>query len=239
MRIKIIPNPRKPWAKEIAKELKTFLAPAHTPVRKGADATICIGGDGTILFAHYRGRLEGTVLGIGGDKSYICQLRKDNWKGGISAILANPERESISTLACTLGQRHIVALNDAVIHATNYRVAEMEVAIKTQNTEHKTQFEGDGMIISTALGSAAYAFSAGGEKLAPTESKLSLVPICPYKRAFSPKVLPEDSTVAVTVGNDCAFIADGIFVRRLRKGETVAIKRGPAIPFFGGVGKYY
>jgi len=239
MLLKIIPNPKKPWARELAAELKALLAPAHSFVRSGADATICIGGDGTILYAHYKGRLEGPVLGIGGDKSYICQLRKDNWKAGISSIIENPKRESISTLVCSLGQHHYPAMNDAVIHATHYRVAEMEVAIRAQNTEHKTQFEGDGMIISTALGSAAYAFSAGGEKLPPTESKLSLVPICPYKRAFSPKVLPEDGNVAVTVGNDCAFIVDGIFVRRLRKGETVAIKKGPATPFFEGVGKYY
>lgn len=239
MKLKIIPNPKKPWAKELAAELKALLSPSHSFVRRGADATICIGGDGTILYAHYKGRLEGPVLGIGGEKSYICQLRKDNWREGIRNILADTNREGITTLVCMLGARHIVALNDAVIHATHYRVAEMDVAIKTGNTEHKTQFEGDGMIISTALGSAAYAFSAGGERLAPTESKLSLVPICPYKRAFSPKVLPEDGNVAVTVGNDCAFIVDGIFVRRLRKGETVAIKRGPAIPFFGGVGKCY
>jgi NAD+ kinase len=239
MKLKIIPNPKKTWAKELAAELKAFLTPAHTFVRSGADATICIGGDGTILYAHYKGRLDGAVLGIGGDKSYICQLRKDNWKGGISGILAGGRRESISTLVCTLGQRNLAALNDAVIHATHYRVAEMDVAIGEGSAEHKAQFEGDGMIISTALGSAAYAYSAGGEKIAPTESKLSLVPICPYKRAFSPKVLSEDSSITVTVGNDCAFIIDGIFVRRLRKGEAVGIKKGPALAFFEGVGKHY
>jgi len=238
MKLKIIPNPKKTWAKETAAEVQAHLAASHTFVRSGADATICIGGDGTILYAHYKGRLEGPVLGIGGDKSYICQLRKDNWKEGITALLENPAREGITTLVCVLGSRNIVALNDAVIHATHYRVAEMEVVIRTHNTEHKTQFEGDGMIISTSLGSAAYAFSAGGDKLAPTESKLSLVPICPYKRAFSPRVLPENDSVAVTVGSDCAFIVDGIFVRRLRKGETVAIRKGPAIPFFSGVGRY-
>ncbi|MFH0884766.1 MAG: hypothetical protein V1861_03580 [Candidatus Micrarchaeota archaeon] len=239
MKLKLIPNPKKSWAKELANELKAFLSPAHSFVRSGADATICIGGDGTILYSHYKGRLEGPVLGIGGEKSYVCQLRKDNWKGAVAALLGSPKRESISTLVCQLGQRRLVALNDAVIHAAHYRVAEMDVTIGTRDTEHKTQFEGDGMIISTALGSAAYAFSAGGEKLAPTESKLSLVPICPYKRAFSPKVLSQESRIIVTVGNDCAFIIDGIFVRRLRKGETVEIKKGPALAFFEGVGKYY
>jgi NAD+ kinase len=238
MKLKVIPNPKKPWAKALAAELRQHLSPQHSLVSSGADATICIGGDGTILYAHYKGRLEGPVLGIGGDKSYICQLRKDNWRGGIAALLADPGREYVTTLVCTLGTRQIVALNDAVIHATHYRVAEMDVSIKTGNSENNTQFEGDGMIISTALGSAAYAFSAGGEKLAPTESKLSLVPICPYKRAFSPRVLPDGDSVVVTVGRDCAFIVDGILVRRLRKGEKVAVHKGPAIPFFSGVGRY-
>jgi NAD+ kinase len=239
MLLKIIPNPKKTWAKELAGELKTLLSPAHSFVRSGAEATICIGGDGTILYAHYKGRLEGAVLGIGGDKSYICQLRKDNWKDSVAVLLGNPKRERIATLVCQLGQRHLAALNDAVIHATHYRVAEMDVEIKSAGSGHKTQFEGDGMIISTALGSAAYAYSAGGDKLAPTESKLSLVPICPYKRAFSPRVLSEDSSIKVTVGNDCAFIIDGIFVRRLRKGEAVEIKKGPGLAFFEGVGKHY
>jgi len=239
MKLKLIPNPRKPWAKELAAEIKALLAKSHSFVRKGADATICIGGDGTILYAHYKGRLEGPVLGIGGEKSYICQLRSDNWRESIAGLLASPGRERIPTLVCSLGQRTFDVLNDAVIHASHYRVAEMDVAIRSGGAESKAQFEGDGMIISTALGSAAYAFSAGGERLAPTESKLSLVPICPYRRAFSPKALDEGSIVEVTVGNDCAFIVDGIFVRRLRKGERVSIKKGLPMAFFEGVGSAF
>lgn len=234
MKLKIIPNPKKAWASELASELKAFLSGKHAIVRSGADATVCIGGDGTILYAGHKGRIQGPILGIGGDKSYICQLRKDNWKGGIVPLLASAKRERIMALRCSLGARQFIAMNDAVIHASHYRVAEMDVSIGGRTVS----FEGDGMIISTALGSAAYAFSAGGERIAPTERKLSLVPICPYKRAFSPKVLPEDSNVVITVGSDCAFIIDGIFVRRLRRGEKVQISKGPDIAFFEGVGRY-
>lgn len=235
MKLKIIPNQKKQWAVELASELKPFLSGKHTIVRSGADATVCIGGDGTILYACHKGRVRGPILGIGGEKSYICQLRKDNWKEGISPLLASTKRERIMALRCTLGSRQLVAMNDAVIHASHYRVAEMDVSIDGKTIS----FEGDGMIISTALGSAAYAFSAGGERIGPTERKLSLVPICPYKRAFSPKVLPEDSNVVITVGSDCAFIIDGIFVRRLRRVEKVEIAKGPDIAFFEGVGRYY
>ena len=107
---------------------------------------------------------------------------------------------------------------------------------KSRTETRKHRFEGDGIIISSALGSAAYAFSAGGEKLAPTERKLSLVPICPYKRAFAPKTFADDAKVSVKVGSDCAFIVDGIYVRKLRKGEVVEAEEGDDLAFFAGVG---
>jgi len=238
MKIKIYSNPKKDWAKALASELAEFLTEAkHTIVRRGAQATICIGGDGTILYANHKKRVEGTVLGIGSEKSYICQLTKDNYKEKILALLESENKQKIMALECEINGKRYIALNDAVIHATHYRVAEMEVSV--QGSENKASFEGDGMIISTALGSAAYAFSAGGAKMAPTERKLSLVPISPYKRAFSPQVLSEDATVSISVGSDCAFIIDGIFVRRLKKGEVVHAKKGRDVMFFPGTGKSF
>lgn len=233
MRIKIIPNPKKPWAAQLAQELAAFLKQAnHAIVRHGADATICIGGDGTILYAHYKGRLEGPVLGIGSTKSYICQLRNDSWRPGLLPLLEGGKTINIMTLSCNLGGRPYTALNDFLVHATHYRVSELDV----EYPGGRASFEGDGMIVSSSLGSAAYAYSAGGAKLAPEERKLMLVPICPYRRAFSPKTLDEAARVAIKVGSDCAFIVDGIYIRKLRKGETVSIGRGEDVRFFIGVG---
>ncbi|MEW6721736.1 MAG: hypothetical protein AB1324_00585 [Candidatus Micrarchaeota archaeon] len=238
MRIRIISNPKKDWALSLAAKLVPHLSGAgHRVVKKGADATICIGGDGTILYASHRGRVEGAVLGIGGEKSYICQLRRDDWESGIDGALAS-QKEKIMSLECALGGKKFIALNDVVIHASHYRVAEMDVSIRAGGRKLETAFEGDGMIVSTPLGSAAYAYSAGGAKLAPTERKISVVPICPYKRAFQPATFPEDGEVGITVGSDCAFITDGIFVRRLKKGEAVSVRKGPDIDFFEGVGRY-
>lgn len=233
MRIKILSNPMKQWAKSLEQEISQRLSKiGHKVVKRNAEATICIGGDGTILFAHHKGRIGGSILGIGGDKSYICQMHRDKWAESLEKALSG-KKEKIMSLQCGIGGRSYSALNDIVIHATHYRVAEMDVKVGME----ETSFEGDGMIISSALGSAAYAFSAGGAKLAPTERKISLVPICPYKRAFSPSVLPEDATIDLTVGNDCAFIIDGIFIRRLKVGEVIRIKKGLDMVFFEGVGK--
>ena len=232
MKVKIIANPRKPWAKELAKEVAAFLKPVHTIVKRGADATICIGGDGTILYASHKGRIGGAVLGIGGPQSYICQTTRSSWKNHILKILNTGKTIEAMALTASIGSEHFTALNDFVIHATHYRVAELDVSYGPG----KASFQGDGVIISSALGSPAYAYSAGADKFGPTERKLIVVPICPYRRAFSPQVLGEDAAVEVRVGSDCAFIADGIFVRKLDAGEIVRIAKGRNIIFFEGVG---
>lgn len=233
MKIKIISNPKKQWTKKLAKKIKSFLGTgSHQVVARGADATICIGGDGTILYANHQKRLDGVVLGVGTEKSYICQLRRNSWKHYILKLLEKKKMIKIMTLNCVIGKKRFNALNDFVIHATHYRVAELDVTINSKTIS----FEGDGMILASPLGSAAYAYSAGGKKLRPRERKISIVPICPYKRAFSPKVLPEKGKINIKVGSDCAFILDGIFIRKLRKGEHAIIEKGRDLMFFQGVG---
>jgi NAD+ kinase len=235
MRVKIIANPRKFWAKALASEAALLLNQSgHRTVQHGAGATICIGGDGTILYANHQKRLEGTVLGIGGAKSYICQLRKQNWRSGILKLLRKNKTVRVMTLEAKVGRKLYTAMNDFVVHATHFRVAELSVSAGGR----RTSFEGDGIIISTPLGSTAYAYSAGGIKMAPAQRKLSIVPICPYKRAFSPSVLPQGSAMSIRPGSDCAFIVDGIYVRRLRKGEVVRIRKGRDVTLFEGVGRY-
>ncbi|MBI5224084.1 NAD(+)/NADH kinase [Candidatus Micrarchaeota archaeon] len=229
MKIKIIHNPTKQWATDLAKELNAKLKKiGHQIVRKGADATICIGGDGTILFAHHKGRLEGSVLGIGSKTSYICQLRNDNWKEQIERILSEHKTFLALTLQTSINGKKYVAINDFVIHASNYRVLDMEV--------EGVLFEGDGVIVSTGVGSAAYAYSAGGERYKPEEEKIQIVPICAYKRRLIAKTFGGEKEIEIKVGKNCAFIGDGILLTYLKEGEKMRIKRGENITFFEGVG---
>ena len=81
MKIKILFNTRKEWAKKLVPQVAGFLKSAgFEVVKKGADTTICIGGDGTILYYNNIGKTEGAVLGIGSSSSHICILRNDNWR---------------------------------------------------------------------------------------------------------------------------------------------------------------
>ncbi len=233
MRIKVVHNPKKDWAKKISLELQSFLADKHEIVPDNPDATICIGGDGTILYANHSGMLEGKLIGIGGSSSYICQISSDHWKDEINKALASGT-EKIMTLQALATGKKFNAINDFVVHAPDYRVIQIDLT-----ANHKSySYRGDGVIVSSSVGSTGYAYSAGGDILAPTEKKIQLVPICPYRRKMEPLILDEDAKIEISPHSEAALIVDGIFVRHLKRNEKITISSDGFLEFAPGVGKY-
>lgn len=231
-KIKLISNPNKPWAKKTTAKLAEYLDRAgFRVVNRNADLSICLGGDGTILYANHDNQLEGVVLGIGGKKSMICQLTQDNWNRNILHMLKEAKTENRQLLFASAGKKTYTAINDFVIHSKDYRVIEMEVYI---DGKHHS-FEGDGAIVSSATGSYAYAYSAGGKRMKPRSKRIQVVPIAPYLRAFKPHVLPSNSTISIKADRESAFIVDGIFIKNLKAREKVTIKSGGFIKFLSKV----
>jgi NAD+ kinase len=226
--VKIIANPLKRWARETARQVRRHLVAAGIRVvRKGAAVTVCIGGDGTILYANHKNRIQGAVLGIGGDRSFICQLTKRNWKKGILRILRKAGAEPRQTLEARCGATRYSAINDFVVHASDYRVIELDV--RMAGKDH--WFEADGIIVSTATGSHAYAYSAGGSRLPLSSRSIAVVPICPYMRLFRPSVLPKSGAVEIRSNRKCGFVVDGIFIRNVKAGEKITVRAGRPVRF--------
>jgi len=232
MKIKVIHNPLKEWTRKTASEVRKLLRGTHEIVEKGADVTICIGGDGTIFYANHQKRLEGVILGIGSKSSYICQLRRDNWKRKLYGKL-NEKTDKVPILEYYVGGKKGTAINDAVVHTKDYRVVEIFADVDGK----KSSFYGDGLIVSSAIGSSCYSYSAGGKKYPPGSKKIQAVPIAPYRRKFKPIIIRTGS-IKVSADRGCAFIIDGIYVKELKKGQTVKIKRNGSLKFFKGVGWY-
>ncbi|HID72663.1 TPA: NAD(+)/NADH kinase [Candidatus Micrarchaeota archaeon] len=234
MRIKIIPNPKKRWAQRISHQVRSLLLKhGHSLTEKNPDTTICIGGDGTILYANHMGMLEGSVLGIGGKASFICQIKNSSWRKELLDSLRKHRTEKLMTLEARAGKRY-AALNDFVVHTPDYRVVTIHLSIGGE----EYSFEGDGVIVSSAVGSASYAYSAGGRKLRPAAKKITVVPICPYKRAFRPMVIEPDEKVRIRCDRESAFIVDGMFIRHLKKNERITVTGNGFLKFFTGVGKH-
>ncbi len=228
MKIKILINPKKDWTKGVEQELNSFLhSNGYSTVKKGAEITICIGGDGTILYFNHNEAIEGSVLAIGGEKSQLCQLDNKNWKKKILYFLERKQTEKRLTLVAKLGNKEYRSLNDVVLHTSDYRV--IETTARIGNLDRV--FEGDGLIISTPTGSTAYAYSAGGIILDKGITAIEVVPICPYKRAFSPVVVQDDKIISMYADRTADFIIDGIFIKKLNPKEKIIVKKGEPVKF--------
>lgn len=226
--VRLISNPKKQWAKGIAAQVSGFLEKSGFRVSGGkADLTICIGGDGTILYANHEGNIQGAVLGVGGDKSRICILNRKNWKPRLLRLLRRGRTENRQLLHASIGKKKYTAINDFVLHTLDYRV--ISLRISTGGKMH--EFEGDGLIISSATGSSAYAYSAGGKMLKPRSKKIQAVPIAPYLRAFRPRILPGSAKLEISADRTSAFIVDGIFICNINPGEKITLCSGGPIRF--------
>ncbi len=227
-RIRILPNYRKEWAQVLAKKVAHNLqSHGFLVAHRNVDATICIGGDGTIFYANHQKRIQGAVLGIGSKTSALCQLRKDNWKKGIISILADGRTEKRLTLTVEVGKKQFSVLNDVVLHTHDYRV--ITVSMRMNGSSYL--FEGDGIITATPMGSTAYAYSAGGKILKTSARKIQVVPICPYKRTIQPIIMGENTGITVSADRSSDLIIDGIYIKRLKPKTTVSIKQGEDIRF--------
>ncbi len=219
MRVKIIINERKEWAHKIKEQVIEFLKKKGVEiVEENADKTLVIGGDGSILF--FKNRLEGPVIGIGSETSYLCQLRNHNWKENLLKYVNGKEVEKRIMLSCHVGGKYFGdAINDVAVLGVVHRVIPIEYEIDGR----KKEFEGDGLIISTPTGSTSYAYSAGGEEIPAKEDKIEVVPLAPYRRKVGPETFDGLIEVKVTVKDKADVVLDGQLTLSVKKETEINI----------------
>ena len=235
LRIKLIANPKKEWALKLSKKVAQLLKRNGYAISdKSAEITVCIGGDGTILHANHEKKISGAVLAIGSDSSHICQVNRKEWRKILNLIKTKKTERHI-LLKTKIGGKKYNAINDVVVHTHDYRVVEIEVNVINSGSKYLSKshwFEGDGIIVSTPLGSSGYAYSAGGEIINPAGKKLiQTVPICAYKRRFKPHLINVKSEVLISADRTADFIIDGIYIKRLKPGEKVFVKAEGFVDF--------
>jgi len=154
------------------------------------DIIITIGGDGTVLrtFLYVKDK-ETPVVGIGlGERNFLSSLTPDNYSKGLSRILEGRfylRREmrlnvEIEGLTYTLPP----VLND-VLFATGTpgKTIDAYVGIRDGNKkEILWNCKADGVLISTPVGSTAYAFAAGGPVVDTDLEAMLIVPLLPVAR---------------------------------------------------------
>ncbi|WP_454946672.1 NAD(+)/NADH kinase [Cryptobacterium curtum] len=91
---------------------------------------------------------------------------------------------------------------------------------------------GDGMVISTATGSTAYALSAGGPLVAPNFRGLVVVPVAPHSLIARAVVTDPHDIVELTLGDtrgdhEAQLFVDGLAVEFPAPIKRLRVQRGP------------
>jgi len=143
-----------------------------------ADLIIVVGGDGTLLgAARDLARFDVPLLGINrGRLGFLTDIMPFEMEAGVLAVLGGDyvaeDRFLLQAQVIRDGQAldSGCALNDVVLHSgQSIRMIEFELYIDDQFVYSQRS---DGLIVSTPTGSTAYAMSAGGPLVHPSQTRL-------------------------------------------------------------------
>ncbi|MBI3099624.1 MAG: NAD(+)/NADH kinase [Planctomycetes bacterium] len=221
-----------PWFRSVARVVGTDLTNRLSLARSRADLAVVFGGDGSILSTARR--LAGNpipVLGVNlGKFGFLTEVQIDEMKSGVQQFLAG--KASLSRrmlLDCTIeraGRRigRFAALNDAVVtRGAISRMVHLRILV---GAEEVTRFAGDGVIVSTPVGSTAHSLSAGGPIVHPEIRAFVMTPICAHTLSMRPLVIPVDKPITVEIvqrPEEIVLTIDGQVSTYLREGDRVRV----------------
>ncbi len=179
-----------------ARRQRTLLDECHAAE---CDLIVAIGGDGTALAAIRNGAgTERPVLGIAcGSLGALATVSGDEVGPALDRFDAGDwEARSLPALEIRLDGRTLEAFNDIVVG----RQGEGQIRISASLGEILfARFAGDGCIVSTSLGSSAYALAAGGPLLAPDLAAFVLTPLPAHGGVRPPLVIGEGTELRLEV----------------------------------------
>lgn len=196
------------------------------------DLLVTLGGDGSILRAARMSCKYGVpVLGVNmGRLGFLAELEPGEWRATLPRLINGEywiEERMMLYAEYHRGSEcrgQYEALNDVVVSRGSLaRMVRMEAHI---DGGFLTTYAADGLIISTATGSTAYANAVGGPVLPPELKNILLIPIAPHLSMDRAIVLGRGDTVKVQVHTDHQAIltVDGQFEYELQDGDWVTVQ---------------
>lgn len=199
------------------------------------DMAIVLGGDGSILrAAEVLREKPAPILGVNlGHVGFMAEAEKDEINQALDSVMSGKfkvrERTTLN-VSVKQGNKEIFkswALNEVAVEK-NARERMIEVVLEVEKRP-LSSFGCDGVLVSTATGSTAYAFSAGGPIVWPNVDAFVVVPISAHALFARPFVIDNDSSVAIEILQRSAggvISCDGRRTFELEPGARVEISRG-------------
>ncbi|MFI3281019.1 MAG: NAD(+)/NADH kinase [Rikenellaceae bacterium] len=164
---------------------------------------VCYGGDGTILEGLYR--LQGQRVAVVGINSGRLGFLASGSGDDIEQIF-----DEIATETLTIETRKMLSVrgdfttDEQPLFAANefsvQRLGATMISVETSVDEQPiATYYGDGVVVSTPTGSTAYSLSVGGPIVAPHCACFIISPLAPHNLSMRPLVVPNSSTVSMSI----------------------------------------
>jgi NAD+ kinase len=247
MRIFVLGNAHRAGVKEEADRLLPFLA-AHCEIAvvdlfqeqdlsraPAVDLALVLGGDGAILrAARQMGYHQVPVLGVNlGKLGFLADLTAEQVRGCFPHVVRGEYRVTRHLMyecvvAGPLETRTFLGLNEVVFHsAPLFHPIDLNLSV---DGETISRFNGDGLILSTPVGSTAHSLSAGGPILGQELAAFVITPICPHALTYRPVVDSADKVYTIAMGRGAeegVLIIDGQVRLSLTDQHQVTVRRAP------------
>jgi NAD+ kinase len=218
--------------------------------RAKADIALVLGGDGAILrAARQMGYKQTPVLGINLGKlgfladmtpEQMCCCFADVVRGNYrithhimfecavanDAPLMDGKRTRRSRTGRVEPPKKLLGLNEVVLRTgPPFRMMEVDLSV---DGETVSRFAGDGLIVSTPVGSTAHSLSTGGPILGQELAAFVITPISPHTLTNRPVVDSADKTYTIDIRRapgQAALIVDGQEIIPVTTGQQITVRK--------------
>lgn len=196
-----------------------------------ADIALVLGGDGAILRAvRQMGYRQIPVLGINfGKLGFLADLQPDEVIASWQRILNHDYAIARHLMfECTVEDRCFLGLNEVVVRsAPPFHLINLDLQIDGVPV---STFSGDGLIVSTPVGSTAQSLSAGGPILRQDLQAFVITPICPHTLTYRPLVDAADKVYGIRLQpglGTASLIVDGQIHVDLTPAHAIQVRAAP------------
>ena len=177
---------------------------------------VTIGGDGTTLRAVSHAVNQGIeiitpILGINlGKIGFFSETSIEGFEETLKQFSEGDYTIETDRMlkASFKDGREFFALNDFLAYKSGFSsVSHIELGVDGADVG---MIHGDGIIVSSRLGSTGYSISAGGPVVAPNLDVILVTPVCPHSLTVRPIAAAFDSVIEINAQSDCVMYVDGI-----------------------------
>lgn len=201
------------------------------------DLIITLGGDGTLIgLSRLANKKTPPVFGVNmGHLGFITEFSKselfdeleNTLTGNFKLIRTYLYKVEVKNKKNKTSKHYF--LNDVAFNQSN--ISRLITVRVKANDEPVYTLSGDGLIISSPIGSTAYSLAAGGPIIHPEVKSMVMTPICPHSLNYRPLVLPASTNIEVSPegkSDQINMTLDGQEAIALGPKDTVNIKISPS-----------